>query len=329
MRGFAQLLVTAFAAVFLVSASGVDGVDVRPVSQEVAMLLARSQALQTQRQFPEAEAMLRQFLTTGNILPTNKILVLNALGALMTALDRCDEAESNFQRALYLAEHNPEIVPLALVRIRFNLVGLYIENRRYGKAQILLDKVSEADASEPHERWRLASLRGTLAIVRKDYELGNQIFESHLRNLDPSKPSAELATTLNNLGRIALSRKDYAAASRYLAPAASAWHASSDARQSSLARTLVNLAVALQHMGDNDGAQESVKEALNIARTQLGDNHPATTGIYDVCADVLAKIGSKREARELKRTAQRIRQQTPSQFPAGAVVDISALSAFP
>jgi len=125
MNSSALWLMTAFSALLLGSASGVDPGD-KSVPQDVTTLLARSEALQAKRQFAEAERMIRQFLTIENILPTNKMLALNALGALMTSADRCDEAEKYFHRALDLAERNPAIVPVAVVRMRLNLAAVLI-----------------------------------------------------------------------------------------------------------------------------------------------------------------------------------------------------------
>src|SRR4051794_18218787 len=91
MGSFAQLLMTAFAALLLCSASEVGEID-KPVPNDLTTLLARSEALEAKGQFAEAERMIRRFLTTETILPVNKIFALNSLGALMMTMDRFEEA---------------------------------------------------------------------------------------------------------------------------------------------------------------------------------------------------------------------------------------------
>src|SRR4051794_34233038 len=130
MTTFGKALIPAFVALLLSSGSELAPV-IKSGSEDLSAMLARSQTLQAKHEFPEAERIIRQFLKTENLLPVDKILALNALGVLMTTVDRCDEAERDFQRALELAEHNPAVVALALLRIRFNLAAVYIENHRY------------------------------------------------------------------------------------------------------------------------------------------------------------------------------------------------------
>ncbi len=322
----------AFVALLLAGIPAIDQGD-KPVSQDIGTLLASSAALQIKGDFAQAERMVRQFLTTETILPVDKVIALNALGVILGNVDRNEEAERYFRRALDLAEHNPEILPLTLLRIRFNLTTVYVANHRYQKAQALVNTISEAEAIHANERWRLASLRGGIAIRMADYELGNEVFEAYLKKLDSSKPSPELAITLNNLGIIGLFRKDFVAANRYLSEAATAWRAihgileSNRIRQGNMLRTLSNLAIAQEKVGNKDGARATLTEALTMARTQFGDSDPLTGSICQVSAGILSRIGSKHEAKELKRMAQRIRQQQPPAFGAGAVVNITELSA--
>src|SRR4051812_29664471 len=109
----------AFVALLLAGIPAIDQVD-NPVSQDIGTLLASSAALQIKGDFAQAERIVRQFLTTENILPVDKIIAMNALGVILGNVDRSEEAERYFRRALDLAEHNPDILPLTLLRIRFN-----------------------------------------------------------------------------------------------------------------------------------------------------------------------------------------------------------------
>lgn len=177
-------------------------------------------------------------------------LALSGLASVYSSMERFNEAETLFQTARQIKLESFGEDDLYYATCTAGLGGLYLRMQDLEKAEVLLQQ--------------------SLDILRRSFDDTNQY----------------VITVKNQLADVYLEKSDFPTAERLYREALTAGKTSGQ-RRTLQATSLHGLGVLLAQMGDHQQAEPLLKEALEIRRELLGQQHP----LYTKTLDALSEAG--------------------------------------
>lgn len=267
--------------------------------------VARAGALRRFRGDPvRAEPLLRAALVaTEKAFPHDVLRLahaLNELGLVYKDLARYDEAQDVYERALGLLSRQPGAHSDEIATLEHNLGGI-------GHAR------GDWACAEDHARkgleLRRASCAGDDLALAADLTALGAILDARGKHLEaerlyldalaifdraPDANALEIAVVYNDLGASYAQRGMPCDAADMLERAAALKRRILGPRHHSLGRTLNNLAVVHERLGDYERAAELYATSVNIMKRSLGADHPATAACRQSEARCLAVLQASR-----------------------------------
>jgi tetratricopeptide (TPR) repeat protein len=205
------------------------------------------------------------------------------------------------------------------------LASVYIELGKNAEASKLnLQSILES-LKDPEDRTRAKGVIAALAGMQKDFATAEQMYLEVLSFWqDPSRAASsatEIATSLNNLGVIALWQRRPELANARLEQGFQTWERILGPANPTLAKAMANVAHSCMELKEYQSAAQWLARAKAIAHTALGELHPFTVGIAFAQADALNNAGRKAEAKEIKRAASEARKVMRSPSTADYTID--------
>lgn len=296
-------------------------------AQDPVSVIEQVTELERSGRFAEAESLALALLKRSDRDAETQSLALNELGVICQALDRRDEAERHYIRGMRLLAGDGPHQPARLARITMNLASLYVEAGRFAEAERLQAETRMGDLQTDPERSHLRGLTAAIRTARGDYDEAERLYLEHLtfvRSQPETDRRTEEATTLNNLGTIALQKHNWSLAVDRLRSAVELWRNAVSASHPSLSRAIGNLGVAYMKSGQPHQAAEAFGEAVGLADQSVGAGHPLTISMRFAWSEALAKSGRKAEAKQIKRAAT-LAQADAARPVSGYTVDVSSL----
>jgi tetratricopeptide (TPR) repeat protein len=187
------------------------------------------------------------------------------------------------------------------LQVLFNLVNVFIEQKKLDSADRLLDDLRElmSKLRDPFLRSSLHGHRGRVAIARGDLQAGQGEFRKALRCARRSGSTPRIITTMQNLGAVAHDLGEPARARRWYAQALELAERIDDLTQKRIQRQ----ALALSHvrLGEYDRAAELFLRVADEA-TELDDQEQAAIALGDAGGSLMQADNPER-ARELTERA--------------------------
>jgi len=260
--------------------------------------------------YPEAEQQLGRALElleqTSPVDERLLALNLNSLGNLLQSVDRLAEAEAQFRRALALAGRAFDESSDIPIMILGNLGHLLVEQSRFADAEPLLrEALDRAERVSGTESLRTSDALANLAQL---YERSDRTQEAEVvyertlalrRRLLPAR-HPDIAQALRGLGQVRVERGDYAGAATLFEEMIEIDRAVLG-RHPRLARSLTNLADLEGRLGNNERAEQLLREAEGIQREAFGDVHTDVAFTLNNLAGVLHQLGRPADAMDALR----------------------------
>ena len=279
--------------------------------EEVAAQLTRAIELEQQGQVREAERILLKLVHRLDSIAAGSLelsTALNNLAVLYSSSRRYSDAEWYFKRSVQVLQTlDADVAEEHLAKAKLHLAALYAEAGHLDNAAklnlpILLEKLRN-----PEDQFRVKGTIAAIAILRKDFTTAERHYLEALSFWsEPSRASAhelEIATTLNNLGVIALRQGRPTAARERFEQSRAVLQRIAGPLSPVLIKAMSNMAAAHLHMKQYEDAATWLARTTTAARATLGEHHPFTVAIHFTHAEVLKKAGRKAEAAEIKRVA--------------------------
>ncbi len=320
----AEVADDAFAAARLAATTGRPGVDslhqralalrtaaYGPVDPRTAEALNGLGLARMASDRVSADTLLRKALAIFEANPASLAGLgetLNNLGLLNHSNAQYDEAEQFYLRALDIKQRvYGEDHPVLLIT-QTNLGWLYQLSGRYAEADSILRDVLAARRRIYGERHVLvaSALQGVAEVAqqRGDYETAQALFEQALavrRELLPDG-HVSIARTVHMVARTQAAGGRWTEARATFDEAVSALQRASPGG-TDLARAINDRAGLLEQMGDLPAATASYRQAREVYRTRLGDEHPFTAIVDGNIASTLLARDSMAAAEPLLRRA--------------------------
>jgi tetratricopeptide (TPR) repeat protein len=187
------------------------------------------------------------------------------------------------------------------LQVLFNLVNVFIDQKRLDPADKLLDDLQEVMSKlrDPFLRSSLHGHRGRVAIARGDFLSAQDEFRKALRCARRSGSTPRMITSMQNLGAVAHDLGEPARARRWYAQALELAEQIDDLTQKRVQRQ----ALALSHvrLGDYDRAAELFLRVADEA-TELDDQEQAAIALGDAGGSLM-QAGEPERARKLTERA--------------------------
>lgn len=228
-------------------------------------------------------------------------------------MGRETEAEAYFRKALHayelLDESHGQPETLDII---YSLANTLAAQHRLHEARVLYQEVLEK--SEPDS---LAALKVRHSLATLDSKLGDYdkavvelgVVIAHYDKSGSIKDLQRLCSALGDLGMVYQEKGDFRAAEAAFKRALSLRRTVSKGRPS-VGAAVSNLASLYSAIGDNEQALPLFREALEIHRSLLGEEHPLTATSLTNLASVLEKTGQRAEARRLLEQVLELRRKT-------------------
>ncbi|HET6582802.1 MAG TPA: serine/threonine-protein kinase [Nannocystaceae bacterium] len=203
-----------------------------------------------------------------------------ALGQLLSAQGRSDEARSAFERAAVLVEkeygpsHPNTAAAIDNLGAIHGELGEHVDARNYHERALLIRTAAlgadnPVNASTHHN---LASALSGLGMYDEALMHARRELEIFHKVRAPDHP--EIAQALSNLGHIELAMGDAAASAEHYAQALAIARKSFGEDNLFTALYAHNYGSALRDLGRDDEARELLEHALAVREAQLGPDHP-------------------------------------------------------
>ena len=271
--------------------------------------------------------MVRQNHTIGQNRPS--AILLSNLGLVYDKLGRYVEAEHALEKALGIFRDLGDTSNLNYARTLNHLANVQLSQRRYASATELLKESLALYRRGLTEQTRDIALvlnnLGSASLRQQQYAQAEQLFRESLSLSTAAGHSPEMAVVLNNIALLCkLQNRLPEAAALYL-QAIEVWRGQPGNARREVAIAFHNLASLESDLGANNRAEEHFKEALAIAARTFPPEHPSRTTMLTAYANLLMKLGRKREAKQLLSSVRVLRAEHERQNFQNVTVDVRSL----
>ena len=263
--------------------------------------LAKTQQLYIAGDLVKAEKILLSLVPLATPTSTWAATAFSNLGVLCHEMGRITEAEHWHMKA---KSHAAVDGPM-YAQVLNSLASLYLETGRPGEAERIIGEL-EKRPLEGHLKARLNSNLGALYMVRGRRRDAEKVFLTVLDWWEKNGFVRDAAVVLNNLGLLAMERKDLPTALTRLQRSHDLWLQHAGAYHYSFLRTVANYGAVLLASGRIPEAERMLARARTLAEESHGAEHEITAGISIVYADALAATGRKQEAKRIRTDAMRV-----------------------
>lgn len=231
------------------------------------------------------------------------VLAFNNLGGVLTRLNRLEEAEKAYRRALSIERRVQSTEPRQLGILHGNLAGVYRSLGRYQDAAAHFDKALSYQArafTNDHPEVGItynnyADLDALLGRYAEAIELGRKALEIFERHLGVEHPN--VAVVLGNLAGFYLRQGQHSEAVRLLQRALLIQERSLGPNHPQMAASLTNLMTLYYEAGEYSQAAEISKRILAINEHVFGKRHPLVAQSLRSLGEVQRIGGKAGEAR--------------------------------
>jgi tetratricopeptide (TPR) repeat protein len=265
-------------------------------------------------QYHQAEAVLLRSLkdATGCGEQSRQMAVtLNSLGSVYQHLDRLDESESHYKRALQVWEETGgELIGRA--RILNNLAGLYLATQRLSKAEALPLR-SIAAQMEGDDQVRVELVRTYTVLADVEFRNGRyhaaealcgRVYEILQTTYGPEH--SESAMALHNLGVVAAANRRPEAALDYMKRALAIAEKTFGTATPAAALIMASMATIYRDTGRLAEAARTFETALRTAEVCYGPQHSLVGETACRYAATLRRVGRKSEAKTVEQRCRTI-----------------------
>lgn len=251
-------------------------------------------------------------LKTEDIPPLVRAKLLGNIGIAYQGLSRYELAISHIEDAFVILEAHPD-QQVEAATLQAQIAGLEAnllrDEEALARAGRALARFDEIDAPE-HARFVAYHVSGTVHLRRGDVASAKVNMARALEAVraGPSYPADEVSC-LEGLAKIAARTHDFDAASAYLDQALDILER--DTRNPAVISVMQSLAQVQAGKGDPELAMATIREALALAESHLGPNHPATANVRLNVAFTALHVGLIDEAKEVFRGFVQMRDEIP------------------
>ena len=253
--------------------------------------------------------------------------LLSNLGMVYEKLGRYVEAEAALEKSLRIFRDLDDTAGQNYARALNNLANVHLSQKRYGRAtEMLKDTLAIYRNSLPDNTRDIALVLNNLGLAslsQQQYPQAERLFRESLDlQRRASDDSPELAVTLNNVALVCKLQNRLEEAAGLYSQAIDVWRNGAVRPRPEVAIGLHNLASLENVLGDNIKSENHFKEALVIIDASLPAEHPTRTFILTGYADLLLKVGRKREAKQLLGVVRTLRARHDHQNFQDLTVDV-------
>jgi CHAT domain-containing protein len=241
------------------------------------------------------------------------------------------DAEAAFQQALGIFSRvlGPDDPATALTSSR-----LAVPYRRLGQRaaaeKLLRDAVQRLEAALGPEHPAVASALVTLGTVRQDagdVEEGEALARRALAIVEKADGPAKLkADIFNNLGTLALDRRNYDEADKYLRAAAALGETLYGVESVWIADTLVNLGIVARQRKAYDEAERYYLRALEIRQRIVPPDHPDVASNLNNLANLYSSRGDAQRSLETHHRALAIWEKAAGPYGSGTLTSLGNIA---
>lgn len=285
-------------AIFLCATLLIAQSSEQPSQPSIRQMIEQADELQRAGDFVAAEAVLTSAVarsqqeTAGR---ENLAVALGNLGSLYLSWGQYPASERCVRRALSVA--TDETVKLRLIG---NLAALLIESGQHARAE-RLNLPELIRTAPPLLRPGLRANWAALLMARGKETEAENLLEQVLAEHRAAKDSVSQAITLNNLGLLALRRKQTNLAIDRLRESLSIWEGRTGLQHPEVLRTLANLGDAYLIAGQKQEAVDALARAAKLTEQYCGEAHPWTAVVLDSYAAALRAAGQSAEAKQVRK----------------------------
>lgn len=239
-------------------------------------------------------------------------VALTNLAATHQQLGEIIESDRELKKAARIWEQMGPEGEAGLLRVRNNLLSLYVENGLYTKANLLVPRIFAMPVAKlsrtPMDHAHMLNNLASACLATHKYRRARTLYEAALAIMDEPGVTAELevAYVLNNFARLLIETREYSLAGRYTARAISILERRLGQEHPDLIKPLMNAAEVALLAGRTSEAEVSLGRAVYLSEKTLGSEHPQTGEALSVYGGVLRRLGRKEEARAARVKAEGI-----------------------
>jgi tetratricopeptide (TPR) repeat protein len=246
-------------------------------------------------------------------MSSERAVLLSNLGMVQNKLGRYAEAENTLEKALQIWKALGQTEAEKYARTLNNLANVFLNQRRYAKAEEMFKEALTLFRNTSSESFTDIGLTlsnlGLTAISLRRFTEAEEFFQQAMTLQRTSQETTHLAITLNNLALAYKLQGRLCEAARTYIQAVRAWEANLGYVPPEVAVAFHNLAMVESALGQTDEAERHFKQALETVNTSLPPEHPTRIAILSGYADLLKKVGRKREAKQFQALARAMRAQ--------------------
>ena len=218
------------------------------------------------------------------------------LGVVCHDQGRLGEAERWYSRSRRLVTPDSTLH----MQVLNNLASLHLENGQIGKAERAAAELARLTPPPGELEIRMQSTAAAVHMARGRNREAEQMFITVLAGWEKSGRPRDVAVVLNNLGVLALERKDVRTALTRLQRSWELWQQEIGGDHVMFVHTMANYGAALLASGQTSAAEEHLSRALALATKWYGAEEPLALQISAIYANALTANGRKKEAKDLR-----------------------------
>lgn len=249
--------------------------------------------------------------TPGN--EKERAVLLSNLGMTYNKLGRYADAENTLQKALRTWKALGLVETDSYVRTVNNLANVFLNQERYAKAEEAFKEAlaffRRGSTENVADVALVLSNLGLTHTWQHHFGEAERLLQESLEVQRTNHLSKHVAFTLNNLAFTYKLQGRLEDAARLYVQAVEAWESNVSSGRPEVAVGLHNLAMVESALGQNSEAERHFKQALAIVDATLPPEHPTRTAILSGYADLLKRLGRKREAKQFQALARSMRAQ--------------------
>ena len=313
---------TCYLVALVLSASLVVGVSAGNSAPSIAPADPSPNDLITAGQYQlAADALVR--IIHQNHIPgqenQDSAALLSNLGLVYEKLGRYVEAGATLEKSVRIFQDLGAAASQNYARALNNLANVYLSQKRYARAtEMLQDTLALYRSGLPDNTLDIALVLNNLGLAilsQQHYPEAEKLFRESLG-------LHRAAITLNNIALVCKLRNRLQEAAGLYSQAIDVWRNEAVNTRPEVAIGLHNLASLENVLGDHIKSENHFKEALVIIDASLPAEHPTRTAIMTGYADLLLKVGRKREAKQLLAGVRTLRARHDHQNFRDLTVDV-------